>query len=205
MCSAARHPSWLPMTMPPQEMPPLCVAADHGNLVLLNQLLQGTSDTISVEGVNMGDGEEPVDVDERGPVNWSALHFACAKGHVDCARQLILKGAVVNARTLDSMSTPLHVACIGAHEDCVQLLLDAGAEKEVKDEWGETPRQKAALYAVPDRHDDIVSTLDAWTTPAEESREAWLKRTKRAGKSPRADAPRFLGGWASARAAVTGE
>ena len=47
--------------------------------------------------------------------------------------------------------TELNEACNSKHEACAVLLLSSGADSDVKDDWGDTPRsiaQKNGLHRV---------------------------------------------------------
>ena len=73
------------------------------------------------------------------------LHRAVARGETEKARQLLAKGAGVNARN-SAGETPLHLACRAeqAALEIINLLLQGGAEVSAVDEAGETPLHNAA-------------------------------------------------------------
>src|SRR5258707_10973828 len=59
---------------------------------------------------------------------WAPLHLSAFFGKADAARQLLNKGAEVNARSTNSMAnTPLHAAAGGRSTEVAKLLLDHGA------------------------------------------------------------------------------
>jgi hypothetical protein len=59
---------------------------------------------------------------------WTPLHFAAEKGHFDCAKLLIERGADKTARTQNGKK-PHEVALQSGHPDCVRLLeIDADAD-----------------------------------------------------------------------------
>ena len=73
----------------------------------------------------------------------TALHRAAKYGHVNECRQLIARGANVNARDED-LETPLHHAADKGHAEIVWLLLARGADANARDEDRDTPLHKAA-------------------------------------------------------------
>ena len=68
---------------------------------------------------------------------WVALHFACARGHLECAKALLGAGADINKLT-DSGRTPLMRAALGGKIEVVRELLKRGANKKLKDNDGKT-------------------------------------------------------------------
>ncbi|CAM9291491.1 unnamed protein product, partial [Heterosigma akashiwo] len=56
---------------------------------------------------------------------------ACSRGHSQIVKQLLEKGAVIEARDQDQY-TSLHLASEEGFEPVVQLLLAAGADKEAR-------------------------------------------------------------------------
>jgi ankyrin repeat protein len=76
---------------------------------------------------------------------WTPLHLAAFFGHVDTARALLNKGAVVDARSTNAMqNTPLHAAAAGKHSGMVQLLVDHGASVNARQHGGWAPIHAAA-------------------------------------------------------------
>ena len=75
--------------------------------------------------VNAGDDDE-----------WTALHLAAEKGHVDVAKVLIQNGADVNAVDKDK-ETALHVAAENEHADVAKVLIQNGADVNAvpKNKW----------------------------------------------------------------------
>ncbi len=67
------------------------------------------------------------------PLSDAALH-----GHLDIVKQLIERGAKVEATNEDG-NTPLHVAAFLCREDVVKLLLEKGASITAKNKRGESP------------------------------------------------------------------
>eukprot|EP00798_Chlamydomonas_sp_ICE-L_P029755 gene29755-biopygen4378 len=71
------------------------------------------------------------------------LHWAAQKGHVQCVRALLARGAVVDPKTV-SGSTPLHKAAWRGHVECIKALLDNGADINSQCHDGWTPLHCAA-------------------------------------------------------------
>ena len=67
--------------------------------------------------------------DERGYV---ALHWACGKGHLECAKALLGAGADINKQN-NIGNTPLMWAAANGKIEVVRELLKRGAKKELKD------------------------------------------------------------------------
>lgn len=65
---------------------------------------------------------------------WSALHYATFAGHRDLSKELISRGAEVNARSPNGSSV-LMMAIYEGHEDLVKLLLENGADRSIKNDW----------------------------------------------------------------------
>ena len=55
----------------------------------------------------------------------TALHVACLRGDVECARALLHAGANPNA--IKRHQAPLHMAALCGYEECASLLLEYGA------------------------------------------------------------------------------
>ncbi|NXL50922.1 ASB10 protein, partial [Podilymbus podiceps] len=65
------------------------------------------------------------------------LHITASRGHTDCLRLLLLRGAAVDFAP--GGKTALHEACAAASADCVHLLLSFGADPEAVSEEGYKP------------------------------------------------------------------
>ena len=77
---------------------------------------------------------------------WVALHEACYKGHLECAKALLGAGADINKQNNDGV-TPLMRAANWGHIEVVRELLKRGAKKDLKDKDGETAYDSAHKYA----------------------------------------------------------
>ncbi len=76
---------------------------------------------------------------------WTALHLAAFFGHLEAARALLNKGAVVNARSTNAMKNmPLHAAAAGRSVAVVKLLLERGASVNAQQHGGWTTLHAAA-------------------------------------------------------------
>ncbi len=103
-----------------------------------------------VDAAQRGDGHavhrlivDGADLNARGPMGYTALHWAGIRGHWEIFSELVKAGAPVNAIGSDG-GTPLHWACHHDRPDMIVLLLDAGAEIDVSNRWGRTPLHVAA-------------------------------------------------------------
>ena len=92
------------------------------------------------------------DVDANDGHFGMPLHYATWEGHGAIVRKLIAAGANVNAtganvnlRGLQDRSTPLQLAFARYHSEVAGLLLAAGADPNVRDEWGRAVLHDAAL------------------------------------------------------------
>eukprot|EP00958_Prasinococcus_capsulatus_P027652 scaffold5769_cov402-Prasinococcus_capsulatus_cf.AAC.1 len=102
--------------------------AKNGDIESMKQFLSKTRALLSYTGSGIGH---------------SALHWSCAKGHVDIAKWLLDEGCDVNIRNA-SQSTPLHAAAGNGQQECVKMLLTTPSiDIFLRDEDGNT----AALLA----------------------------------------------------------
>jgi len=77
--------------------------------------------------------------------NWGALHYAVFNGHDKLARDLVARGAEVNARSPNG-STPLMLAAREGREDLIKVLLESGADPKSKNDWGDNALVLAMRY-----------------------------------------------------------
>lgn len=90
-----------------------------------------------------------VAVDERGPLQWTALHAAAARGHCEAVRALLVHGgADLHAVAADG-SRPLDLAARAGHAACVRMLLASGA----------VPAPATLSLGVVSGSVDVVATL----------------------------------------------
>ncbi|NXT85428.1 ASB10 protein, partial [Zapornia atra] len=85
-------------------------------------------------------GADPEAVSESGH---KPLHLCKSQDSLECAQQLLQRGASVNSRTEEEGDTALHVAARHGLTAHVQLLLRHGAELEAENEEGQTPLNAA--------------------------------------------------------------
>ena len=92
---------------------------------------------------------------------WTALHYAAAAGDDAIARQLLERGAAIDAPSPPASGkfTPLMMAAREGHDRTVQLLLRAGADPALRNSEGLTAQQIAARAG----HQFIA---DALTSPS---------------------------------------
>lgn len=69
---------------------------------------------------------------------WTPLICAAFKGHAECVKLLLERGADKEAQGKEAGRTPLMRAALGGHLDCVRLLLEAGADAKARDISGKT-------------------------------------------------------------------
>jgi len=89
-------------------------------------------------------------------VHAGELHDAAMNGDIVKVRQLIEKGADVNAKD-QFQETPLHDAASRGNTDVAKLLIEKGADVNAKDNYGKTALDMAEASHKP----DIVSILRA--------------------------------------------
>ena len=130
-----------------------------------------------VDAAKRGDGHavhrlitDGVDLNARGPMGYTALHWAGIRGHWGIFAELVKAGAPVDAVGSDG-GTPLHWACHHDRPDMIVLLLDAGADVNVQNRWGRTPLHVASRRScvgvagiLLERGADIDAvTTEGWT------------------------------------------
>lgn len=92
-----------------------------------------------------------VDINRRStPKGMTPLMHAAMKGHVQCVRLLLHRGASKDKKD-DDGDTALHLASRNRHEECVRALLEAGADWKMKNKKGKTPFQLSSFA-----HPEIV-------------------------------------------------
>jgi ankyrin repeat protein len=135
---------WLSVDCNHQGETALHIASASGILAVVSRLLDAGADP------NMPDGQ-----------GYTALYPALVQEHQDVARQLLkyCDDKVNPIVSVDELSTALHVACRFAFTKMVDELLDGGADKNVVDSHGRTPRQDVLAWARSDRDYDVSHTL----------------------------------------------
>jgi len=113
--------------------------------------------------------DNDADLAARGPMGFTALHWAGIRGHWRIFGELIVAGAPVNAIGSDG-GTPLHWTSHHDRPDEVRLLLKAGAEVDIQNRWGRTPLHVAARRGCV-RVAEVL--LDAGADPNVRTNEGW--------------------------------
>jgi ankyrin repeat protein len=75
---------------------------------------------------------------------WSLLHYAAKRGHVELLGMLLDYGADIHDKTRGG-ATPLHIAASDGRKDVLEFLLMRGAAVDAPDGTGATPLSAAAL------------------------------------------------------------
>ncbi len=84
----------------------------------------------------------------------NALHLASKEGHVSVVRELLSRGARIDAATKKG-NTALHIASLAGQEEVVRVLIESGAAVNVQSQNGFTPLYMAAQES----HDSVVRLL----------------------------------------------
>jgi hypothetical protein len=133
-------------------VPDLVDAAKRGDYHAVHKLIEGETD-----------------LDARGPMGYTALHWAGIRGNWRIFAELVAAGAPVNAIGSDG-GTPLHWTCHHDRPSAVRLLLDAGADVDIKNRWGRTPLHVAARRGCLDVAELLI---DAGADPNATTNEGW--------------------------------
>ena len=88
--------------------------------------------------------ERGAPIDRQGN-QWSALHYAVFNGHGKVARDLMARGANINARAPNG-ATPLMMAAREGHLEQARELLEAGANASLQSDWGDNALTMAMRY-----------------------------------------------------------
>ncbi|KAM4887817.1 uncharacterized protein RHO17_008474 isoform 2-T2 [Thomomys bottae] len=110
-----------------------------------------------------------IHVDNRDRKNRTALHFACACGHMNVVTFLIASDCKMDLRDSDS-STALIKAVQCQEEECATILLKHGADSNIKDVSGFT----ALHYAVCNGNSPMVTKLLAYNANIEAKTKDYL-------------------------------
>ena len=95
-----------------------------------------------------------LDVDWRGPLGDTQLHWAAFHGRKTLAEELVAMGADVNAEVANG-TAPLHHAAYRGHAGIVVLLIAHGAEINARNQAGLTPLD----WAIRNAHHDVIRLL----------------------------------------------
>lgn len=120
----------------------LWAAAEKGDLATIKSLVMN------------GKNKHPIELNSKGPDEWTALHFAAYENHVEIENFLIQNGANINSNTR-FLRTALHISTIRGHMETVRILCDNKINIDSQDEDGNT----ALHFAVENDYPDIVEFL----------------------------------------------
>lgn len=109
------------------------------------------------------------DVNAQGELGGSALHWAAARGKVDCVNQLM--ATTSPALTDQDGRTPLHEAAIRGHKDIIKVLLKNAEICYVRatDDGGRT----ALHWAAESGHEAVVKLLVATGKADADLKDQW--------------------------------
>ena len=136
---------------------PLCVAAETGNLDMVDILLQGDVNLVkrnlsnnltplfcAIKGNNIQIIDKfvnagiSINTRNENAKGISPIHYAAALGRDNIISHLIKLGADVNVSNLDGQ-TPLHMAVLQDNIVVLYMLLNSGAKVDIVDKFGDTP------------------------------------------------------------------
>ena len=103
--------------------------------------------------------EQGATVNDKDPYGAPLIHVAARfNSDVDVMKYLIEKGADVNAKFFDGMTTPLFFAVVfNSNIEVAKILIDKGADVNAKDILGQTPLLCAA--SLSDSNIDVLKYL----------------------------------------------
>lgn len=100
------------------------------------------------------------DVRAKDNWGWTALHWASMHGSLSCLpKELIARGADVNAQDDILGNTALHRVARLGHIDYVKALIEAGADPTLKNKYGET----ALHLAIDSGRNDCIAYLKTFS------------------------------------------
>jgi hypothetical protein len=123
------HAASMPLLKP--GFGPLHVTCTLGYIDVVDLLIMQAADVITKPSVLRGDNVLVHTGLFVPPVDWTPLQAACLTGKLDCVKQLIEKGAAVNAFTRKD-ETPVEIARREGHTEIVAYLNANGA---IRNEW----------------------------------------------------------------------
>jgi hypothetical protein len=133
---------------------PIVDAAKIGDLKSVQRILEQDPDKL-----NATDKEK-----------YTALHWACMRGHWDLAQYLIEKGADLNIKGGDG-GTPLQWTVHHDYVEIVKLMIGKGAQLNSQNQWGMTELHTAIWrgnihvveYLLDQGSDPLIKTKEGWT------------------------------------------
>ncbi|KAI9292001.1 ankyrin [Neoconidiobolus thromboides FSU 785] len=102
-----------------------CVFGDEKKI---NKMIQSSKNVVGL--VNS--------VDSYG---YAPLHYAAKHNHLSITKILLVNGANINAKTKGLKTTVLHRAILDKNKEMINFLLDNGADLDIVDDLGRTPRE----------------------------------------------------------------
>jgi len=113
--------------------------------------------------------EEPAKLNATNKEKYTALHWACMRGHWDVAKYLIEKGADLNVVGGDG-GTQINWAVHHDNVDIIKLLVENGAKLNIRNQWGMTELHTAIWrgnihvveYLLDNGSDPTVKTKEGW-------------------------------------------
>jgi len=84
----------------------------------------------------------------------SEMCYAAANGDLTRMMEMVLSGVSVDVVDYDGRA-PLHLAAAEGRAKVAEFLINQGANVNVKDRWGATPRAEAEKY----KHEDVLALL----------------------------------------------
>lgn len=128
---------------------PLLWAVYHGRPELARQLIARGAPVSFAEACALGDGEQALgmrdDINQRSEDGFPPLALAIFFGHGELARELIARGADVNAAAENAQRVaPLHAAAAVCDRETMRLLLERGANPNARQQADVTPLHGAA-------------------------------------------------------------
>lgn len=109
---------------------------------LLEDCLRVAAEKGCLEVVQLLLDDAAVNKDTVNARNQTALHLACAEGHISVVRILLEQGASVDARDY-AERTPLMYAAIWGYREIMELLIQHGADIGAVDKNGDSPMRLA--------------------------------------------------------------
>lgn len=87
-------------------------------------------------------------VDKRDLSGWTPIYRAARTEHLSRLALLIILGANPNhyVKVKDEVETPLHFAALSANPELTKLLLSLGAERSLKNQRNQTPKDLLTLF-----------------------------------------------------------